>query len=238
MLNILVLAAEGISDPMDTAYPTILAEFNNKTLLQHWLDQAQNLGAKLHLAVSLDDSKKFKLRALIENNNLPISLHQISGRTAGATCTALLSTSNVDVEDSLLILNGNEFLSFEFASVIGSFELAGASAGVVYFDSVHPRYSYVRIDESGFVAEAAEKTPISRNATAGFYWFKQSRIFKVAAENQIIKRAHVDNHYYICPLMNELILLGEKVSAMRINNEDYQSLKSARQASNSKEGLL
>ena len=46
------------------------------------------------------------------------------------------------------------------------------SAGTVIFKSVHPRWSYVKLDSKKNVVEAAEKVPISNNATAGTYFFK------------------------------------------------------------------
>ena len=49
--------------------------------------------------------------------------------------------------------------------------------GVIVFDSVHPRWSFVRVDKAGFVIETAEKRPISRLATAGFYYFRRGADF-------------------------------------------------------------
>lgn len=230
MLNVLVLAAEDIADPMDPDYPSFLAEINGSTPLQNWIDNAEKLEAKLHLAVSTQDVQKYRLNELISSNQLPVNLVEIHGRTAGATCTALLAVADLNKDESLLVLNGNELLTFDFYGVIREFISKEASAGVAFFESVHPRYSFVRINEHGEVTEASEKKPISRNATAGFYWFNRVQDFAAAAESELLKNSSIDGHFYICPLFNELILEGKVVQSHQILPSDYKPLKSARQA--------
>jgi dTDP-glucose pyrophosphorylase len=227
----LVLAAEDIADPMDPQYPSFLAEINGSTPLQNWIENAVKLDASLHLAVSKQDKDKYRLVELMSSNQFPVNLVEIRGRTAGATCTALLAVADLDSDDSLLVLNGNEMLAFDFGQVIEGFATKAADAGVAYFESVHPRYSFIRINEQGEVTEASEKKPISRNATAGFYWFKRARDFIAAAEAELLKNSSVDGHFYICPLFNELILEGKVVQSHQIMSSDYKPLKSARQAS-------
>ncbi len=229
MLNVLVLAAEDIADPMDPAYPSFLAEISESTPLQNWIYNAGKLEAKLHLAVSTQDIEKYRLVELMSSNQFPVNLVEIRGRTAGATCTALLAAADLDQGDSLLVLNGNEFLTFDFSQVIQEFNSKYADAGVAYFESVHPRYSFVRLNEHGEVTEASEKKPISRNATAGFYWFNRVEDFVTAAESELLKNSTIEGNFYICPLFNELILEGKVVQSHQIKTSDYKPLKSARQ---------
>lgn len=229
MLNILVLAAQAISDPMDQGYPSFLSEIKGKTLLQIWIDQSEKLGARLHLAVTRKDIERFHLKDLVSNNELPVTMHEIPAQTGGATCTALLASAGFEADDSLLLLNGNEFLDIDFANAIDSFKGRDAVGGLVYFDSVHPRYSYIRLSSEGFVIEASEKTPISRNATAGFYWFSRVGDFFVAAESQLLKDSNVSGQFYICPLFNELVLRGGRVDALRVEKDVFRPMKTLRQ---------
>src|ERR1700709_2108316 len=126
----------------------------------------------------------------------------------GATCTALLAVDYIETDDELLIVNGDELVDIELGPVLESFREKGFSAGVFTFPSVHPRYSYVRLDDDGMVIEAAEKRPISRHATAGLYWFRHGTDFVAAAMNQIRNRDSVEDLYYICPSLNDPILRG------------------------------
>ena len=63
---------------------------------------------------------------------------------------------------------------------------------MVTFRSLHPRYSYMLVDDNGLIVEAAEKRPISRHATAGFYWYRRGADFVQSAQDMIRKDAHVD----------------------------------------------
>ena len=102
---------------------------------------------------------------------------------------------------------------------------------MVTFPSVHPRYSYVALDDDGLVVEAAEKHPISRHATAGFYWFRRSAEFVEAVQNMIRKDAHVDGRFFISPVFNEYVLSQKRVGIFETDSRRYQPLKSRRQIS-------
>ena len=41
--------------------------------------------------------------------------------------------------------------------------ISSCDAGVITFESVHPRWSYVRLDSENRVTETAEKRPISNS---------------------------------------------------------------------------
>jgi len=61
---------------------------------------------------------------------------------------------------------------------IAAFRRQELDAGTIVFDSVHPRWSFVKTNEKGLVIEAAEKRPPSRNATAGFYHFNKVKLLR------------------------------------------------------------
>ena len=232
MTNILILAANDTKDPADAGYPICLTEFGTSTLLETIAYQVSALeNAKLTVALRDADARKWHFDSLVANFPLETNVHRIPGETAGATCTALLAAAKMEKSESLLILNGNEHLNVDYASTLWQLSDEGVDAGLLYFDSNHPRYSFVRLDENGFVLETAEKRPITRNATVGFYWFKSVASFVENASRQLLKSASVDGKYYICPVMNEVILSGGQVKALRIPNEDFIPLKTLRQLS-------
>jgi len=111
----------------------------------------------------------------------------VDGLTAGAVCTALLAIEHINNETPLVIANADQLVEVDLCDVIQSFEQQSLDAGTLVFDSVHPRWSYVRLDEHGYVIEAAEKRPISRYATAGIYYFREGRRFVKAAMEMIKK---------------------------------------------------
>ena len=55
----------------------------------------------------------------------------------------------------------------------------------------------------------AEKQPISRNATAGLYYFRRGVDFVRGAERMLFKNASFSGEFYVAPVYNELILAGK-----------------------------
>lgn len=230
MINILILAANDFHDDRDRGYPLALSEINGKTLLQHLTEQCHAIpGAQLTLAVNEQDCKRWHLDNVVRLLSPQAHVVQIRRTTSGAACTALLAIADFSSEDPLLIVNGNELIDIDFNAVISEFSAAQFDAGVVVFPSVHPRYSYVRLNEERLVVEAAEKNPISNHATVGFYWFRRGKDFVESAQQTILKHAHVNGQYYICPTMNEMVLRQARIGAHHIAAQQFHPLKSERQ---------
>jgi dTDP-glucose pyrophosphorylase len=144
--------------------------------------------------------------------------------TGGAACTALLAVDQILNDDPLVILNGDQILDVDLASVTQGFREAGLDGGIVVFRAVHPRWSYVRCGADGLVVEAAEKRPISDLATAGVYYFARGRDFVVAAMESIKKDAPVEGLFYVCPCYNEMILQQARIGIHQIPRDAYHSL--------------
>jgi hypothetical protein len=117
-------------------------------------------------------------------------------------------------------------LEADLGEITAGFESAGLDGGVVTFDAVHPRWSYVRTGDDGLVLEAAEKRPISRQATAGTYWYRHGGDFIDGAMAMIRKDASVEGAFYVCPVFNEMILRGLHIGTRHIDRDRYFSLAS------------
>ncbi len=143
------------------------------------------------------------------------------GETAGAACSVLLAAEYLDNEEELLIHNGDSVITDDLGSIINTFRAKHLDGGTVTFKSIHPRWSYVRLDGDGLIVEAAEKNPISMNATAGAYYFRQGLDFVQSAERMIEKDANTDGKYYVCPAYNEMILQGKKIGCHQISRQSY-----------------
>jgi len=76
---------------------------------------------------------------------------------------------------------------------------------VFCFNAVHPKWSFVKLNNFGFVTEVAEKNPISDIATCGIYWYRKGKDFVKCAEQMITKNIRVNNEFYIAPVYNEFI---------------------------------
>lgn len=230
-MNVLILAAGAErAEDHDDSYPLCLAELDGKPLIERIIAALSALSpSRFIFCFRKTDARQFHLAditALLAPGSKVVT---VSERTGGAACTALLGAEFIDNDDELLIVNGNELLEVDFNVMVKGFRSQDWDAGVVTFPSIHPRYSYVRLDEAGLVVEAAEKRPISRYATAGFYWFRRGTDFVQSAKSMIRKDASVNDAFYICPSLNELILQQRLIGTHLIEATQYKPLKTAKQ---------
>jgi dTDP-glucose pyrophosphorylase len=230
-LNIVLLAGKKEeSPPDDREYPEYLSECNGKPLIRSLIDNCAMLDpARIICFFSNCDVTKLHLRNMVQQMHPAASILPVHGSTKGAACTALLASEQIDNDDELLILSTSDFLDVALADVVRAFRDGGADAGVVIFKSLHPRYSFVRLDNDNRVIEAAEKNPISAHAIAGMYWFKSGSMFISAAKEMIRKDARVNNNFYISSTLNELVLQHQKIASYRIEPTQYRPLKTQSQ---------
>jgi dTDP-glucose pyrophosphorylase len=130
----------------------------------------------------------------------------------------------MDLDQPMVILNGDQIIRADLEVLLSGFGANEVDGGIVVFEAIHPRWSFVRCDEDGWVVEAAEKRPISNLATAGVYYFATARDVLLAAKEMIKKDARVDEFYYICPTYNELVLLQRRIAIAKIPKSAYWSL--------------
>ena len=89
-------------------------------------------------------------------------------------------------------------------------------AGILTFESVHPKWSFAKLDKDGFVNEVAEKKPISNNATVGIYYWSKGSDYVKYAEQMIELDKRVNNEFYVCPIFNEAIADNKKIKIFPI----------------------
>lgn len=225
-MNLLVLAAGGSEafQAAGYAYPKNLVEIQGKPLLQHVLENVATADGRLIVVLRRDEAAKFHtdrvVRLLYPDAEVVLS----PVPTSGAACTALLAAGLIDNHEPLLIANGDQILRVDHGALADGFLEKGWDGGIPVFEDVHPKYSYVKLDEAGLIVEAAEKRPISRLATAGRYFFAEGRTFVQSAQKMILKDAHLDGIFYVCPAYNEAILAGKRIGISRVEKGDYFSL--------------
>ena len=76
---------------------------------------------------------------------------------------------------------------------------------MIIFDSVHPKNSFVKIDDTGFATEVAEKKVISHMATNGLYFWQHGSDFVRYAEQMIRSGRKTNGEYYVAPVYQEAI---------------------------------
>lgn len=220
-LNILIpIAGFGAYfEDYNHSYPKPLIEILGKPMVQI---VCNNLEPKRSydfiFVISGKEAESFALEDVLLQISPSSKIVKLEGKTAGAACSALLAHDWINNEDPLIIANGDQFLDFDINDFVEDAFNKRVDGGIVTFDSIHPKWSFVRLNEQGLVTEIAEKKPISRNATAGIYFFNKGLDFVKAAQEMIKKGASVNNQFYVCPVYNEMILKNKKISTYRIDN--------------------
>ncbi|WNW13227.1 glycosyltransferase family 2 protein [Pseudomonas sp. DTU_2021_1001937_2_SI_NGA_ILE_001] len=230
-LNIVLLSAlAGESCEEHGPYPDYLAERSGKPLIQSLIDDCAGLEpARIICTFTDTDIARLHLRNMVQQMHPAASVLPVHGITRGAACTVLLASEQIDNQDELLILSTSDRVEIDLEDVLGGLRGNGNDAGVVIFRSLHPRYSFVRLDADDRVVEAAEKNPISPHAIAGVYWFRHGAAFVAAAKEMIRKDARVNDSFFIAPVLNELVLQHRRIGVYRIESARYHPLKTASQ---------
>jgi len=229
--NILVLAAghTGVSTG-DNDYPLCLTETDGVSLLERIVGNAANVrNASFTFALRDQDVQRFHLHQSVELLAPDARVFRISDATRGSACTALLAAAHFDPNDPVLVVSANEWVDMDFGDILSAFSDAGVDGGTLIFSSIHPRYSYVRLGDDNLVCEAAQQQPITRNATAGLFYFARAADMVDAINDMIRKDASVNGAFYICPAFNELILKQRRIGALPLDHKHYHPLKSERQ---------
>jgi HAD superfamily hydrolase (TIGR01509 family) len=211
-LNILIPMA-GAGSRFELAgytFPKPLIEVKGKPMIQVVVDNL-NIDANYIYVVQKSHRSKYNLDTLLNLITPNCKIVEVDGITEGAACTALLAKDLIDNENPLFFANSDQFVEWDSNEFMYKMQESNCDGGIVTFKATHPKWSFAKIDDNGFVTEVAEKNPISDNATVGYYYWKHGSDFIKYAEQMIDKNIRVNNEFYVCPVFNEAILDGMKI---------------------------
>lgn len=207
-------------------YPKPLIEINGNPMIQHVIENLATIDAinKFIFVVNRGECKKYHLDHVLNLlTHGQCEIITIDRETKGFACSALLAIQHINNENELIISNSDQVFWEDLNAMLDDFRKRRLDAGVPVFETVHPRWSYVRLDAENRIMETAEKKPLSRHAIAGFFYFRQGRFFVNAAMKMIRKDASVNDAYYIAPALNELILEKRNLGIFTVDSEKYHS---------------
>jgi HAD superfamily hydrolase (TIGR01509 family) len=172
----------------------------------------------------IDVEGKPMIQVVVDNLNIDatfIYVVQKSHREQYNLDTLLnLITPNCKIVDSdapLLMANSDQFLEWDSNEFMYKMIEQKVDGGILSFHSTHPKWSFAKVDEYGYVTEVQEKNPISDIATVGvYYWAKGSDYVKYA-EQMIEKNIRTNNEFYVCPVYNEAISDCKKIKTFNID---------------------
>jgi len=211
-LNVLIPMA-GAGSRFEKAgytFPKPLIEVQGKPMIQVVVE---NLGFEANYIFVVQRAHRYhwNLDAMLKLIAPNCTIVEVDGVTEGAACTALLASKYIDNDHPLFFANSDQFVEWDGAEFMYRMQESKADGGIVTFKATHPKWSYVKVDDNGFVTEVAEKNPISNNATVGYYYWKRGSDFVKYANQMIEKGVRVNGEFYVCPVFNEAIADGKNV---------------------------
>ena len=197
-------------------FPKPLIEVNGKPMIQIVVENL-NIDAKHIFVVQKEHYEQYNLKHLLSLISPGCEIVQVDGMTEGAACTTLLAKEFINNDEPLVYANSDQFLDWDSNEFMYSMEADEVDGGILSFTATHPKWSFAKLNEDGFVSEVAEKKPISDVATTGIYYWKKGSDYVKYAEEMIEKNIRVNNEFYVCPVFNQAIEDGKKIKTFHID---------------------
>lgn len=217
-MNILIPMAGAGSRFQQAGYsfPKPLIDINGKPMIQIVADNI-NIDANFIYVVRKEHREKYNLVTLLNLITPNCKIIEVDELTDGAACTTLLAKEYINNDNSLLIANSDQFLDWDSNEFMYKMNESRCDGGILTFESIHPKYSFVKLNDHGYITEVAEKNPISNIATVGVYYWKEGNKYVKYAEQMIEKNIRVYNEFYVAPVYNEAIADNLKFMIYNVN---------------------
>lgn len=197
------------------SFPKPLIDINGKPMIQ-WVIENINAEARFVFIVKAADAEKYNLKHLLNLLAPECVVVTVDKPTRGAVESVFAARHLIDTEGPIAIVNSDQYMLWNSNEFFYAMAADSCDGGIVTFESVHPKWSFVRTGKDGFVAETAEKKPISNQATAGVYYFSEGADFFKYARQMMEKGLTVDGQYFVCPVYNEMIRDGKQIRVFPI----------------------
>ena len=199
-------------------FPKPLIDVKGKPMIQVVVDNL-NVDAHFIFIVQKEHYETYNLQYLLPLIAPKCDIVQVDGITEGAACTTLLAKEFINNNEFLLMANSDQFIEWNSNETLYTFTNDQSDGAMITFESTHPKWSYAKLGDKGFVTEVAEKKPISKHATAGVYFWKRGSDYVKYAEQMIKKNIRVNNEFYVCPVFNEAIQDNKKIKIFEIHKD-------------------
>ena len=207
------------------AFPKPLIDVDGKPMIQTVVENLQ-FDAEYIFLVRKEHLEKYAgLRNTLDRiSNGKFKIVEVDKLTEGAACTALLAKEHINTDEDILIANSDQIIDYRPENFLVMKNMTMVDGIIFTFNAVHPKWSFIKVNNLGFVTEVVEKIPISNIATCGIYWYRRGKDFVQSAESMIAKKLRVNNEFYVAPVYNEAIQDNKHISCFMIEKDDMWGL--------------
>ncbi len=216
-MNVLIPMAGAGSRFQQAGYtfPKPLIDVRGKPMIQVVAENL-NIDANFIYVVQKEHRQKYNLDTMLNLISPGCKIVEVDGITEGAACTTLLAKDFINNDQPLLMANSDQFVEWDSNEFMYKMLEQDLDGGIVTFRSTHPKWSFAKIDENGYVTEVAEKNPISDIATVGIYYWKRGYDYVKFAEQMISRNIRVNNEFYVCPVFNQAVEAGKRIKTFDV----------------------
>lgn len=196
--------------------PKPLISIYGKSMIQIVIENI-NIDGQYIFIVRKDHYDKYDLCHYLNKICPNCKIIQVDSVTEGAACTVLLTEQYIDNQVPLLIVNSDQYLEWNSNEFLYFASSLGVDGCISTFYNTHPKWSYAKLDNDGFVTEVQEKNPISTIATTGIYYWSKGQDYVKYAKQMISKNIRTNGEFYVCPVYNEAIADNKKIKVFDCN---------------------
>lgn len=226
MLNIILPIGGSLYFPApNDDIPKILKNIAGKPMVYWAMQHLEKIeGPKRYILIGeREPLENFNIaRVLRFYTECEVDVLSLDAPTQGAPCSVLLSIDRINPDEEVLVATLDQSFDRDINGDLDKLRSKQAAAGVWCFDSVHPKWSYARLDGEE-VTEVQEKKPISTNALTSLYWFSKASDMYEAIMDNLRRGDTVNGQFYIAPCLNEFILRSKPVGATLVNEGSYHN---------------
>ena len=121
-------------------YPKPLIEIAGKTMVELVLEKPSRVdfNSKFIFIVKEEDKVKFHLDNTLKLLDPNCEVVVLKNSTKGALCSVLMAIDKFEEEDSLLIINGDQIIDYDYSKFLEFWKNNSVDCGLVTFNSIHP----------------------------------------------------------------------------------------------------
>ena len=230
-MNTIILLAEKLIDinSGESTFSNNFLEIDGIPRIQHIIEHHKeliNFSDNVIFIINEKESNKYYTEDILKLLYPTGISVKVSDNTSGAVCSALLASEYIDNDEPLVIVNGDIHLVGGISSEVTQLNELNIDGGIIVFDSISPKYSFVKLNKKNEVIETSEKHPISKLATVGVYYYGKGKYFVKASKSMIMKNDSLEDKFYICPTYNQMILESLIIKTIKVKADRYFPLKS------------
>jgi NDP-sugar pyrophosphorylase family protein len=222
MLNIVIPMAGRGSRFADAGYtsPKPLIPVHGKPMIEVVIDNLRPRCDHRFIFLCLREHlEKYEIDQYLKQSAINCEIITVDEVTEGAACTVLLAKNLINSDQPLMIANCDQWVAIDINDYLDAMDSRQVDGLIMTMTANDPKWSFVRLNEFGYVGEVVEKKVVSHEATVGIYNYRKGADFVVAAEIMITKNLRVNNEFYVAPAYNEMIELGKKVDFYNIGED-------------------